>query len=383
MIAPLLLTTHAVATADTVSLIEGVAFPQHVHWFPESYARVGTGLHYPPHRVAQKVLTEPVCNALQAAFGQAGRSALILAAGNANFVGTNPPRTAPASPLDFVYRLRPLALTNVYAARVAQMLGGCEYIATDSTACVSATKAIADAFALIHLHGYERVVVLAVEDQVNTTMLDFFGETRAALTAAEMAEDGVLPSAFDPVNRGFFIGQGAAIALIETEASAAAGRRLASARILSASVVAERHDNALGQRQDGAGYRDAIRAALQMAGMSPQAIDLIKTHGTGTRSNNQAEAAGIEAVFGADFVATGYKQRIGHTMGASSLVETLMAIEDAQRGIVRGILNRTGGDGRFLAQDTPMQVRRFLSLSSGMGNVFGALVCEVLSGTSA
>lgn len=379
MIAPLLLTTQAVATAETVALIEGVAFPQYVHWFPESYARVATGLHYPPHRVAQKVLTEPVCEALRRAFDQPGRSALILAAGNANFVGTTPPRVVPASPLDFVYRLRPLALTNVYAARVAQMLGGCDYIATDATACVSATKAIAEAFALVHLHGYDRVVVLAVEDQVNTTMLDFFGETRAALTAAEMAEGGVLPSAFDPVNRGFFIGQGAAIALLETGASAAAGGRVPAACVLGAAVVAERHDNAIGQRDDGAGYRDAMQAALRMAGSDAGAIDLIKTHGTGTRSNNQAETAGIEAVFGADFVATGYKQRIGHTMGASSLVETLMAIEDAQRGVVRGIPNRTGGDGRFLREDTPMTVRRLLSLSSGMGNVFGALVCDVVS----
>jgi len=379
MSAPLLVTTHAVATAETVALMEGVAFPQYVHWFPESYARVATGLHYPPHRVAQKALTEPVCEALRRALAQPGRSALILAGGNENFVGTKPPRILETSPLDFVYRMRPLALTNVYAARVAQMLGGCDYIATDATACVSATKAIMEAFALVQLHGYDRVVVIAVEDQVNTTMLDFFGETRAVLTAAEMAEDGVRPSAFDPVNRGFFIGQGAAVTLLETAASAAAGGRVPVARVLGASVLAERHDNAIGQREDGAGYRDAMRAALRMAGLEASAIDLIKTHGTGTRSNNQAETAGIEAVFGERFVATGYKQHIGHTMGASSLVETLMAIDDARRGVVRGIRNRTGGDRRFLCEDTPMTVRRLISLSSGMGNVFGALVCDVVS----
>ena len=216
----------------------------------------------------------------------------------------------------------------------------------------------------------------AVEDQVNTVMLEFFGETRAVLTLAEMEKDGVRPSAFDPVNRGFFIGQGAAIALFETESSMRAGGREPVAELCSATVVAERHGNAVGQREDGAGYRDAIVAALNMAGVEAGAIDLVKTHGTGTVSNNGAEAAGIEAAMGANFAATSYKARIGHTMGASGLIEMLLALRDAGAGLARGIPNRTGGDPRFLAKDTEMPIRRILVLASGMGNVYGAAVCE-------
>ena len=155
-----------------------------------------------------------------------------------------------------------------------------------------------------------------------------------------------------------------------------AGGREPVAELNSATVVAERHGNAVGQREDGAGYRDAIAASLRMAGIEAAAIDLVKTHGTGTFSNNVAEAAGIEAGLGAQFVATSYKARIGHTMGASGLIEMLLALRDAETGLARGIPNRTGGDPRFLDRDTEMAIRRILILASGMGNVYGAAVCE-------
>jgi 3-oxoacyl-(acyl-carrier-protein) synthase len=370
------LTTHEVATAGEPQLMADVAYPQYVHWLPETYQGVASGLHYPPARMAARVLTPEVKRAIQGAAAQDGRSAFLLAAGNTNFVGLTPRKFKPDGPLAYTYKMLPLSLTNIYAARVAQELGCADHIATDATACASAIKSLMDAVALIRLHGYERVAVLAVEDQVNTVMLEFFGETRAVLTLAEMERDGVQPSAFDPKNRGFFIGQGAAFALLETERSMRAGARAPLAELKSATVVAERHGNAVGQRDDGAGYRDAIAEALRLADAPPHSVKLIKTHGTGTPSNNVAETAGIRAAFGDDFTATSYKQRIGHTMGPSGLIELVLALRDAQQGVARGIPNRTGGDKRFLPEDEPMRAERVLVLASGMGNVFGAAVCD-------
>lgn len=374
---PLCLTAFNYVSTESIDLIEEVGFPQYVHWFPDSYSRVRTGLHYPPQRILQKVLTENLLSTLRSATAQEGRTALILAGGNQNFVGLISTSVVPEGTLDYSYKLRALALTNVFAARVAQTLGGCDYISTDATACISGTKAVMEAFALISISGYDRVIILAVEDQVNTAMLDFFGETRAVLTREEMEADGILPSAFDPINRGFFIGQGAAVALLETEQSALRAGRMPVAFVRGASVVAERHENAIGQREDGAGYVNAIELVTKIAGVSPSSIDLVKTHGTGTRSNNQAESSAISAVFGADFVATGYKSLIGHTMGPSSLIESFMVIEDAKAGVIRGIRNRTGGDPRYLLSDTSLSVRRFLTLSSGMGNGYGAMIFDV------
>jgi len=370
-------TAHETAVTPEVTLLEDVAYPQYVHWFPETYARVSTGLHYPPARVAEMALPAGLRAQVRAAAAQGGRSAFLLAAGNTNFVGGNFRRIKPEGRLAYTYKLLPLSLTNIYAARIAQDLGCADHISTDATACASSIKTLMDAISLIRLHGYERVAILAVEDQVNIIMLEFFGETRAVLTRAEMDEHHILPSAFDPANRGFFIGQGAAFALLETEASMRAGNRTPLAELKSATVVAERHGNAVGQREDGAGFRDAITEALRLAEVDAASVDLVKTHGTGTRSNNAAESAGIEAVFGDTFLATSYKQRIGHTMGPSGLIELILALRDAREGIARGIPNRTGGDERYLMEDRRMPVRRVLALASGMGNVYGAALCDL------
>lgn len=378
MISPLLLTAYGYAATESATLIEKIGFPQYVHWFPDSYGRVRTGLHYPPQKIFEKAMSEELLSTLRLATSQSGRTALILSGGNQNFVGLLSTQMVAEGPLDYAYRLRALALTNVFAARVAQMIGGCDYISTDATACISGTKAVMDAFALVAMAGYERVIVIAVEDQVSTAMLDFFGETRAVLTHEEMMSDGVVPSAFDPVNRGFFIGQGAAVALLETERSAVEAGRRPLAFVRSASVVAERHANAIGQREDGAGYIGAATEAIRLAGIPADSIDLVKTHGTGTRSNNLAEASAIENLFGANFVATGYKSLIGHTMGPSSLIESFMTIEYAKSGTIRGIRNRTGGDSRFLTSDTALTVNRFLTLSSGMGNGYAAMIIDTV-----
>ena len=109
------LTTHEVAATPDTTLIEDVAFPQRVHWFPDTYARVSSGLHYPPHRVAQRVLTDAVRASIRAASAQDGRSAFLLAGGNANFVGLTPRKFKPEGPLAYTYRLLPLSLTNIYA----------------------------------------------------------------------------------------------------------------------------------------------------------------------------------------------------------------------------------------------------------------------------
>ena len=233
------LTAHEAFSVPEPALVEDIAYPQYVHWLPETYKGVATGLHYPPARVAERVLTPEIRRAVAAAAAQGGRSAFLLSAGNTNFVGLTPRKFKPEGPFAYTYRLLPLSLTNIYAARVAQELGCADHISTDATACASALKSLMDAIALIRVHGYERVAVLAVEDQVNTVMLEFFGETRAVLTLAEMRQDGVQPSAFDPRNRGFFIGQGAAFALFETEGSMRAGGRAPLAELKSATVVAE------------------------------------------------------------------------------------------------------------------------------------------------
>ena len=100
---------------------------------------------------------------------------------------------------------------------------------------------------------------------------------------------------------------------------------------------------------------------------------MVKTHGTGTAVNNKAEKAALERSL-EEFVATSYKQRVGHTMGASGLLETGLLLNDMKRGIVPQILNRTEDDDVFLSYDAPAPQGPFLSLAAGMGNIYSAAI---------
>jgi 3-oxoacyl-(acyl-carrier-protein) synthase len=142
-------------------------------------------------------------------------------------------------------------------------------------------------------------------------------------------------------------------------------------------TASEACPNAIGQREDGAGFIKAMTGALDIAKVDAKDIEIVKTHGTGTKSNNVAEKAALEDVL-YDFVATSYKQKIGHTMGASGLLETLMLIDDIRhKEIVPAIANRTAKDTRYLSEDTMAPSGDIMALAAGMGNVYSAAVLSL------
>ena len=358
------LTDYRTTYTENTELFENIVYPQKVHWFPELYARTKTGLVYPPHKMVEKLLDEAFLTKFRE---KSGKTALILAAGNANFAGINP-RKHEDNQLNYNYKILPLTLTQIYAGRIAQLLGITDQVTTDSSACASSLKVMMDVYNLIKYYGFDRVVVLTVEDPVSNSVLEFFGEAKASLSHEE-EKSGILPSAFDSHNYGFHVGQGAAIAVFEAD------KTNAKARFVSAYTASENSTNAIGQREDGEGFSKAILGAMHMANLNYDQIAVVKTHGTGTKSNNMAEKEAITKRL-TKFVATSLKPKIGHTMGASGLLETLILLDNMQQGIIPGILNRTEKDSVFLSDDTKARDGYILSLAAGMGNVYSAAIFE-------
>jgi len=362
------LTESRTACTEETTLFENHTFPQKVHLFPDSYSRIKSGLVYPAHKVAEKVLDPELMRRLRET--QTGKTAFLLASGNSNFANEGA-KLGRENEWTYNYKLLPLTLTQIYAGRVAAQCGEIDHTATDATACTSSLKVLMDVQTLIKFYGFDRVIVLAVEDQVNNMTLQFFGEAKATLTESMAETHQVSPSAFDSKNFGFYIGQGAAFAVFESEEALKKGNFPAKAELVSAWTSTEVATNAIGQREDGQGFRRAIEGTLKLCQVSSEQIKIVKTHGTGTKSNNMAEKAALDRCL-SDFVATSYKQRIGHTMGASGLLETLLLFNDLEKGTVPGILNRTEEDHVFLSEAIEAPKGMVLSLSAGMGNVFSA-----------
>ena len=79
------LTHYRSLSTTNAELFDDVVYPQRVHWFPEIYAKVKSGLFYVPHKIAEKVLDPELCKYLRE--NHVGKTAFILAGGNAHFAG--------------------------------------------------------------------------------------------------------------------------------------------------------------------------------------------------------------------------------------------------------------------------------------------------------
>ena len=364
------LTDYRTASTTQTEMFEDVAYPQRVHWFPETYAKTKTGLVYAPHKLAEKVLDAELLKDLRE---RGGKTGFILASGNSHFAGINP-KDPPENRLTYDYKFLPLTLTQVYAGRIAQMCGAEDMVITDASACASSLKVMMNVYEMMEMYYFDRVIVLSLEDTVSNLVLKFFGETKAVNTK-EIEDAGVLTSAFDDINGGFNIGQGAVFAVFENYRYA----KNSKAQLMGAYTAAETSTNAIGQREDGQGFLKAIKGTLELARMQSKEINIIKTHGTGTKSNNKAEKCAIDSIFDRDIVATSFKQRIGHTMGASGLLETCLLLDSMQEGIVPPIVNKTKKDIRYISDEVYVGGQmNILSLAAGMGNVYSAAIFRTL-----
>jgi 3-oxoacyl-(acyl-carrier-protein) synthase len=363
------LTETGAACTESLELLDDIQFPQQVHWVPETFSRIKSGMIYVPHKMAERVMDSKVLETLRE---NPIKTAFIFAAGNTQLSGLE--SVEKTTRLTYQYKFAPFTLCQVYAGRMAQFCGATDLVMTDSTACASSLKVMMDVQNLIRFYGFHRVVVLAVEDQISNSTLRFFGETQACLSHKEETENNVLPSAFDSKNYGFHIGQGAAFAVFETETSMKLTGFKPKAVLMGAYTASEQSTNSLGQREDGEGFKKAIEGALYVSQTAPHKVKTVKTHGTGTKSNNIAEKHALTSTL-KDFVATSFKQRIGHTLGTSGLLETILLLDNVKNGFVPPILNRTDEDKIFLSEPAPFDKDGLvLSLAAGMGNVYSAAI---------
>jgi 3-oxoacyl-(acyl-carrier-protein) synthase len=361
MIKPIYLTKYATVTASDWEMVEGTSFPQKVGIIPKTFRGIKTGVMYPPHQVADLVATEELVSYVNAT---EKKTAFILAAGSGSFAGL---RNTLETWNPCNYKVFALTLLQVYAGKMAQRFGKVDLVTTDASACASSLKVLMDAQMLMSCYGFERVVVLSVEDQVSEITQKFFGEARAVISK-EQADVGLIPSAFDETNYSFNIAQGAVCAVFESRYSEGA------ITMLGAYSSAEESENTIGQRPDGEGFYKAASKAIELSGSNQ--VKIIKTHGTGTKSNNVAEKAAIHKLLGTSgYVATSYKPRIGHTLGPSGLLESCLLFDDIRKtGQVPEILNRTENDPIFLSHSVAAPKGDILSLAAGMGNIYAAAV---------
>lgn len=149
--------------------------------------------------------------------------------------------------------------------------------------------------------------------------LAFLGFMRLRVMAAEVCRP------FDERRDGLFVGEGAAMFVLERERSARARGAKIHARILGASVECENH-HPTRPHPEGDGLSRSTRAALEEAGLGSADIDYVCAHGTGTPQNDAIEVAVLDKCFPKGVAFSSIKSLTGHTMGAAAGVEAAACV---------------------------------------------------------
>ncbi|WP_030491347.1 beta-ketoacyl-[acyl-carrier-protein] synthase family protein [Micromonospora chokoriensis] len=265
----------------------------------------------------------------------------------------------------------PAALASQLAARCG--LSGHTRVYT--SACVSASTAVADAAAQITRGDVERVVV-AAGYLVESDQFALFDAGRA------LAVDGAVRP-FSAGRRGLLLGDGVAAVVLESSA----GRRRGVDPV--ATVVGwGRAGDAFHPCQPepgGSGLARAVDGALRRAGLPPQAVGYVNANATGTAQSDAAEAAALRRALGGyatQVPVSSTKSVHGHALEASGLLElvvTALALRHGELPVNAGWLAQDEACPLNVVTNRPQETEatHALTLNAAFGGANTALLVGV------
>lgn len=215
---------------------------------------------------------------------------------------------------------------------------------TTVSACASSANAMFDALNMIRL-GYSDVIISGgSEAAVTIAGMGGFNAMHALSTRNESAATASRP--FDATRDGFVLGEGAgALVLEEYEHAKARGAKI-YAEFVGGGLSSDAY-HMTAPHPEGIGVVAVMENCLQNAGLKPEDVDAINTHGTSTPLGDVAELKAISKVFGKhakDININSTKSMTGHLLGAAGAIEAISSILSMKHGIVPPTINHEHKD---------------------------------------
>lgn len=218
-----------------------------------------------------------------------------------------------------------------------------------STACSSSGKVFASAWRAMAAGRIDAALVGGVDALCQTTLRGFYA--LGALSTAACRP-------FSAERAGINIGEGGALLLLERATWGGSGGAAPRLRLVGFGESSDAYHMSA-PHPEGRGAYEAMAAALAMAGVAPEAVDLINAHGTATPLNDAMESLAIARLFGEagpPVVAT--KAYTGHLLGAAGAVEAALTAVSLEAQLTPPAL-------RLAPQDPACPVRLATAADSG------------------
>jgi 3-oxoacyl-[acyl-carrier-protein] synthase II len=230
----------------------------------------------------------------------------------------------------------PRCMANAISARISMQfrLTGANYVVV--SACTSASNAIGTAFRMVR-DGYCGAALCGGSDATFDPFV--YGGWNNLGVLSKRPDPATACRPFDRDRDGTILGEGAGALLLE---------RLDDARARGAPIVGEllgygeSSDATHITRPSPEGQAAAIRAALADAGVVAGDVGLINAHGTATPANDACESQAIRLALGDaanNVPVSACKSYLGHTLGASGAIETILTLRCLQERYAPANLN--------------------------------------------
>ncbi len=240
------------------------------------------------------------------------------------------------------------------------------------SACASSTNAIYDSFTYIRLGKADIIVSGGSEAAVCEAGVGGFNAMKALSERNDSPETASRP--YDKDRDGFVLGEGAgALILEEYEHAKKRGAKI-YAEIIGGGMSADAY-HITAPHPEGAGITKVMQYALAEAGIKPEEVDYINTHGTSTPLGDIGEIKAIQKVFGEQ----AYKMNIsstksmtGHLLGAAGAIEVIACLLALNEGIVAPTINHfTDDDGLDPRLNLTFNKAQKKDVKIALSNTFG------------
>jgi 3-oxoacyl-[acyl-carrier-protein] synthase II len=212
------------------------------------------------------------------------------------------------------------------------------------SACASSTNAIIDATLLLRLGKADIIVAGGSEAVISEAGVGGFNAMKAMSERNDDPKTASRP--YDKDRDGFVMGEAAGVVVLEElEHAKARGARI-YCEVIGGGASADAH-HITAPHPEGLGAKNVMLAALDDAGMKPEDIDYINTHGTSTPLGDIAETKAILHVFGEhayNLNISATKSMTGHCLGAAGVIEAIACIKAVVHDIVPPTINHVTDD---------------------------------------
>ena len=198
-----------------------------------------------------------------------------------------------------------------------------------SNACISGVSAIVAARRMLLVGDYDMVIVVGADTQ-NRFITSGFASFKSL--SPELCRP------YDESRCGLNLGEAAgAMALTSMPVRWSCGLDGESGYVtIDGGAVSDDANHISGPSRTGDGLFFAMRNAMKEAGVNAAGIDLLQMHGTATAYNDEMESKAACLAGVQDVPVQSLKTYFGHTMGASGVIETIIAAAEIQEGIIAG-----------------------------------------------